>query len=252
VSSVAVALRSSTAEKNRGPRQLERHYREFMVDDGHSAIPVERGIPVAADSVDDLIVGPAFAAKRADWIGSDIGNVLPSVTLPVGVPIAEKIWPPGRLLNSIDWGDFSALNLPSEDFFWVEDEASTTGEGIFIDEDRFSEIDKRLAALAVAAEEEEITPSKASQKDLLRFLTTHREARRPAIYLLETGNYRAVWKSSEGEQIGLQFRGNEEIQYVIFAKREYPTMFSRSSGRDSFRGIEKQIDANGIRWLMTA
>jgi transcriptional regulator with XRE-family HTH domain len=109
----------------------------------------------------------------------------------------------------------------------------------------------RLAELAACAAEERIETSASSNADLWRFLATHPGARPPALYLLENGNYRAMWWNDRGEQLGLQFRGNGEVQYVLFAKRDdAPGGMGRSSGRDGFRGIERLLDAFDLRRLI--
>ncbi len=66
--------------------------------------------------------------------------------------------------------------------------------------------------------------SQASLSDLHLFLTQISFSRRPAIYLLDNGNFRAVWKNAENEQAALQFRGGGIVQCVFFSKREVPQL----------------------------
>ena len=108
----------------------------------------------------------------------------------------------------------------------------------------------RLAELQADAEEEGIAISEGSQRDLLRFLGTHLDWRRPSLFLLDSGNFRALWRSGR-EQIALQFLGNQMIQYVIF--RECPGApddLASSHGHDSFHGIEQLIPAFGVERLI--
>ena len=60
---------------------------------------------------------------------------------------------------------------------------------------------------------------------------------------MENGNLRAVWKGANGAHMGLQFLDNRSIQYVIFKQRETSAPVSRVYGRDTMKGISKQIDA---------
>lgn len=62
--------------------------------------------------------------------------------------------------------------------------------------------------------------------------------KRPFITLLDNGNIRILWKNQEGEQIGLQFLGGKQVQYVLFALRENGIM-ARASGRDTINGVNK-------------
>jgi hypothetical protein len=90
----------------------------------------------------------------------------------------------------------------------------------------------RLAELKERAEEESIGISATSERDLIRFTQDNKRLRRPYIFLVENGNLRTVWKNDRGEQVGIQFRGNDIGQFVIFAERKEPNLVARSLGRD--------------------
>jgi hypothetical protein len=113
-------------------------------------------------------------------------------------------------------------------------------------------VQQRLGDLKIEAMREQLRVSDKSEQDLLRFLRNHPDIRRPYLYLLDNGNFRVVWKNTGGEQIGLQFRGDGEIQFVIFAKRPDAKNRATTYGRDSFLGIERQIDAHDLRKLLRA
>ncbi len=67
------------------------------------------------------------------------------------------------------------------------------------------------------------------------------------LVLLDNGNLRIVWSGEDNEShLGLQFLGNDMVQYVIFKQRPYSRMISRVAGRDSFTGIKKQIRTFGL------
>jgi len=110
----------------------------------------------------------------------------------------------------------------------------------------------RIMELKDDARAEGYGVSAASENDLLAFLNGRVFTRRPFITLLDNGNLRALWKNAEGEQIGLQFRGGKQVQYVLFARRKDEGFMARASGRDSLAGIERQIEAHNLGRLMTA
>jgi hypothetical protein len=113
-----------------------------------------------------------------------------------------------------------------------------------------SEIEERLGDLKAIAPDEGIVPSAASEQDLRRFIKSRVMKRRPYLFLLENGNFRALWKNESFEQVALQFLGGREVQYVIFGRR--PDTFVQSSGRDNLGGIERLIDALDSRALIEA
>jgi hypothetical protein len=61
--------------------------------------------------------------------------------------------------------------------------------------------------------------SPASVKDLVAFLSEIPFTKRPALYLLDNGNFRIVWKGADHEQAAFQFRGNNIVHCVFFFKR---------------------------------
>jgi hypothetical protein len=107
----------------------------------------------------------------------------------------------------------------------------------------------RLAELQADAEDEGIAISEGSQRDLLRFLGTHLDWRRPSLFLLDSGNFRALWRDGR-EQIALEFLGNQIIQYVMF--RECigaPDDLASAHGQDSLQGIERLLSYFGVERL---
>lgn len=110
----------------------------------------------------------------------------------------------------------------------------------------------RLNTLKFDAAEEGISISDKSEKDFNTFIEEHVFMRRPYLSLLDNGNVRALWKNADNEQIGLQFRGDREIQFVFFSKRKQSTKLFSSSGRDTFEGIMRQISALELLHLLKA
>ena len=111
--------------------------------------------------------------------------------------------------------------------------------------------EKRLEVLKEIAAEEGFAVSPGSEKALKAFLAATSFTKRPYITLLDNGNVRVFWEDkATGEQVGLQFLGGDQVQYVIFARRGRQGYIARSAGRDLVTNMESQIDANGLRRLM--
>ena len=111
-------------------------------------------------------------------------------------------------------------------------------------------VQARLSELKEIAVSEAIVPSLSSEADLISFLRKTRSRHRPSLFLLENGNFRAVWKGLGGRQIGLQFFGEGQVQFVIFARRPEPDLIVRSCGRDTLDGILEQLGALGVDQLV--
>ena len=111
-------------------------------------------------------------------------------------------------------------------------------------------IRRRLSDLKQIAISEGLPLSRDSETDLAIFIRDAARKPRPNLFLLENGNFRAVWKGKGGEQIALQFRGNSEVQFVIFACRSDPELMVRLCGRDTLKGIVRVIDALGVAELI--
>lgn len=110
----------------------------------------------------------------------------------------------------------------------------------------------RIDELKTDAQAEQQAVSLESEQDLLAFLDHCVFTRRPFITLLDNGNLRVLWKNKAGEQIGIQFRGGKQVQYVFFARRDGSEFMARVSGRDSLMCIRLQIEALNLLRLMTA
>ena len=102
---------------------------------------------------------------------------------------------------------------------------------------------KRIRELTEQAELDGYSLRQPSKAAFLEFIGKHPLISRGRLILMENGNLRAVWKDENGTHIGLQFLDNRSIQYVIFKQRETSAPVSRVYGRDTMKGISKQIDA---------
>jgi hypothetical protein len=81
------------------------------------------------------------------------------------------------------------------------------------------DIEARIVDLVAdaALAREPVAP--ASLKDLLTFLDSMAFSRRPAVFLLDNGNFRVVWKNVDNEQAAFQFHGDDTVHCVFFFKR---------------------------------
>ena len=109
--------------------------------------------------------------------------------------------------------------------------------------DTVSAYKKRIRILKEQAELDGYSLNQPSKAALLEFLEKNPLIRRGRLVLMENGNLRAVWQGENGAHIGLQFLNSRSIQYVIFKQRETSSPVSRVYGRDTMKGISKQIDA---------
>jgi len=115
---------------------------------------------------------------------------------------------------------------------------------------RFDEVETRLKELRAIAEDEGLEISVASGSELHAFLYSSGLRRRPYIALLDNGNLRAVWKNARHEQIGLQFRGDKLIQYVLLAFKLADQPMAKAVGRDTFDNVWQMIEFHGLRRLL--
>ena len=111
------------------------------------------------------------------------------------------------------------------------------------------ELDKRIEELRSAAEEEGLLWSEDSLSNAIAFVESNGSLSRPGVFVLENGNIRFLWVADDGSQVGLQFLGNEEFQYVCFAKRQDGTI-ERSLGNRAIEGFDLFLKALGLDSLV--
>lgn len=92
----------------------------------------------------------------------------------------------------------------------------------------------------------------ASEVDFRNFVQSDPDIRRGNLVLMDNGNLRATWKDEHGARLGLQFLGGGMVQFVLFKRRKQGQPISRVSGRDSLRGLERQIVAFELNSLLYA
>lgn len=112
------------------------------------------------------------------------------------------------------------------------------------------QIESRLGELRVDAEANGQALSELSLADLRAFLGSRPLASWPAIFLLDNGNLRALWKNDAKEQVRLQFLGNREFQFVIFAQHRCDSAMACEAGTRSLSAIRALVaELDGERLL---
>ncbi len=101
----------------------------------------------------------------------------------------------------------------------------------------------RIEYLRNEATHDDYPLNKYSEADFWQFVRFASGIRRGGLVLMDNGNLRAVWKDSQGSRIGLQFLGHGMAQYVIFGRKRSEQQRPRVTGRDSLRGVLRQIEA---------
>lgn len=134
---------------------------------------------------------------------------------------------------------------------WNKEDEPETDEKAFQEREKVrNSIKHRISTLKRLGLDEGITASEKSGKFLFDFFSKRMIENEPLIFLLENGNFRALWEGENGEQIGLQFLPDRNIQYVIFAQRPDRKDLARSFGSDTPEGIDRHVEINRLRSLL--
>lgn len=112
------------------------------------------------------------------------------------------------------------------------------------------EIEQRISDLKRIAVGEGIEVSTDSERDLWLFLYSISFTRRPYIALLDNGNFRTTWNNTAHEQVGLQFRGDCQVQYVLFSLRSPKGFMAQAAGRDILQNVQLHIGAHDLWRLL--
>jgi len=112
------------------------------------------------------------------------------------------------------------------------------------------EISKRLQFLKIEAEIDCVPFSEASLADFRALIRETGFHARPSLFLNDNGNLRALWKNDRREQIGLQFLGDGNIQFVIFKQRKGTLCMARVAGIDAKDKVLGHIKVSGAEGLL--
>lgn len=100
---------------------------------------------------------------------------------------------------------------------------------------------ERIEDLRNDAELDGFTVNEVSETDFWSFVTSIPYPRKAGLVLMDNGNLRAVWEDNNGNLVGLQFLGDQWIEYVIFKRRPAAEDVSRVAGHDTLDGIKGQV-----------
>jgi hypothetical protein len=106
--------------------------------------------------------------------------------------------------------------------------------------------------LEISREEqpEQAPPALASVKSLIAFLATYPELAYPSVVLTQEGNVRIQWRRGRDEHLAVEFLGDGDVRFVIFApdpKHPYKTI--RASGSATVDSVMRLAEPYGVlRW----
>ncbi len=89
-----------------------------------------------------------------------------------------------------------------------------------------------------------------SERGFWNFFGGGPRLRRCELVLIDNGNLRAVWQDEQETHVGLQFLGDDIVQFVIFKRRCPSRPISRIVGRDTAAGFKSQIQTFELQSLL--
>jgi hypothetical protein len=113
-------------------------------------------------------------------------------------------------------------------------------------------VETRIAELRSEAASELAEWSVASEEALRSFLQAFRPTERPAIFLSDAGLLSAVWDGPNGEHVGLKFKDETTIFYVLIGARIVGRTRAHAEGSAGPDGVIRQLYAMGVRELVSA
>ena len=109
---------------------------------------------------------------------------------------------------------------------------------------------KRAQFLRIEAAFDCVRCSDASFTDFQAFMHQMRPMVRPSLFLNDNGNLRALWRNDQREQVGFEFLGEGNIQFVIFKQRKGRLGMGRVAGVDARDKVLVHMKAAGAESLL--
>ena len=106
---------------------------------------------------------------------------------------------------------------------------------------------KRIQDLKEIGLDDGISLNPDSISACLKFFVANPFLKPAGLITKENGNLRAIWEGENEVHVGLQFLGDQSLQYVIFKQRTPEDPVSRVSGLDTMDGIMHQIEAFDLK-----
>lgn len=113
-----------------------------------------------------------------------------------------------------------------------------------------TQVEARLEELKEIASDEGLPHSAESAAAAKAFARGLRRAKRPSVFLVGNGNIRLLWLTAGGEQVGLQFRGKDEVQFVLLRLRG--GRLRSTMGADTAEEVLKNLAALGMMHVVDA
>ena len=110
---------------------------------------------------------------------------------------------------------------------------------------------RRIEDLRDYGEDDDIQVNKDSERDFWSFVHSAPLSEKAALFLMDNGNLRAVWKDRDSSHIGIQFLGQQKAEYVIFKRQKDSEDVSRVANIDTLSGVRKQIHAFDLTSLVS-
>ena len=108
----------------------------------------------------------------------------------------------------------------------------------------------RIKELCAFAMDDGYSLRPESERDFWKFFDDGPRLRRFELVMIDNGNLRAVWQDKQGTHVGLQFLGDDIVQFVLFKRRCSSRPVSRIVGRDTVAGFEGQIQSFELQSLL--
>ena len=149
---------------------------------------------------------------------------------------------------SLEW---RALHLP-DDFGGrtATDDIVSQNRDLNEGQHNFESYGPRIEYLKNEAEPYGYSLSEKSETDFRKFVLSTPHFRRGSLVLIDNGNLRAVWNDGKESRLGLQFLGDDMVQYVIFRRLESSRQLSRVAGRKTIGEVPRLIDAFDLHSLL--
>ena len=109
---------------------------------------------------------------------------------------------------------------------------------------------KRIKFLKEDAGYEGIAVNPLSERDFWSFIHSAPLSERASLFLMGNGNFRAIWRGGEFDQVGVEFRGRQSAEYVIISRRGSMEDISSTAGIDTLSGVRRMIGAFDLTWLV--
>ena len=101
--------------------------------------------------------------------------------------------------------------------------------------------ESRIDFLHIAAEEDGLEINECSIDDLWRFFDEFKPLGQASIVLTVEGDVRAVWRTGPENHIGIHFKGDDAVHYVVFKRMAGAEIVTRTSGACTISEVAELI-----------